>query len=195
MIRVVILLFLLPAIALARDGSQLSAFAAYTDLRLGSIERGLEVISSTREAKSGKWSEVKGLLEGYEKSEHGLALWYMLPDGRYYTVDKGLMEARLSDRDYFPDLVSGRKVIGPLVVSKSTGRRSAVMPCRSGRAEKRSVRSAPRFFSIRWPSRSGRPFPWARAPPFSLSFRTEGRRCTARLTAISWIPGNWAAKP
>lgn len=130
------LLFLLPGIALAQEGSLLSAFAAYTDLRLGSIERTLEIIASTRAAKSGKWNEAKSLLAEYEQSEKGVALWYMLPDGRYYTVDKGVMGMKLSDRDYFPDLAAGRKVVGALVVSKSTGRRSAVIAVPVERAGK-----------------------------------------------------------
>lgn len=136
MIRILFLLFLLPGIAFSRDGGQLSAFAAYTDLRLGSIERTLEVVASTWAAKSGKWNEARSLLEEYERSEKGIVLWYMLPDGTYYTVDKGRMGMKLSDRDYFPDLASGRKVIGALVVSKSTGRRSAVIAVPVERAGK-----------------------------------------------------------
>ena len=136
MIRILFLLFLLPGIAFSQDNNRLSAFAAYTDLRLGSIERTLEVVASTRAAKSGKWNETRNLLESYEQSEKGIALWYMLPDGRYYTVDKGPMGMKLSDRDYFPDLVSGRKVVGALVVSRSTGRRSAVIAVPVERAGK-----------------------------------------------------------
>jgi hypothetical protein len=37
------------------------------------------------------------------------------------------MDVKLSDRDYFPKLMSGQKIMGALVVSKSTGQRSAVI--------------------------------------------------------------------
>jgi hypothetical protein len=70
---------------------------------------------------------MKGLLSGYQKSDGGLIVWFVLPDGTYYTVDKGLMDVKLSDRSYFPDLMAGRPVTGALVISKSTGQRSAVI--------------------------------------------------------------------
>ncbi|MBY0579767.1 MAG: cache domain-containing protein [Burkholderiales bacterium] len=123
-----ILLMLCMGTAFAgEEQGALSAFVAYTDLRMGSIERSLEIAASTHEAKSGKWEDVKDLLQGYQKSEDGLILWYALSDGGYYTVDRGLMDVKLNDRSYFPDLLAGRNVVGSLVVSKSTGRRSAVI--------------------------------------------------------------------
>jgi hypothetical protein len=70
---------------------------------------------------------MKGLLSGYQQATGGLAMWFVLPDGTYYTVDKGLMEVKLNDRDYFAALMSGQKIMGALVVSKSTGQRSAVI--------------------------------------------------------------------
>ena len=123
-----LLLCMLPGAVFAGDGqSQLSAFVSYTDLRMSSVERSLEIVAATGEAKSGKWEDVKGLLQGYQRSEDGLILWYLLPDGRYYTLDKGLMDVKLSDRNYFPDLMAGRNIVGALVISKSTGNRSAVI--------------------------------------------------------------------
>src|SRR3990167_2850575 len=107
--------------------SLLSAFMSYTDLRIGSVQRSLEILASTAEGKSGKWENMKGLLGGYQKSEDGLIVWYVRPDGTYDTVDKGLMNVKLSDRSYFPDLMAGMKITGALVVSKSTGQRSAVI--------------------------------------------------------------------
>ena len=107
--------------------SLLSAFMSYTDLRIGSVQRSLEILASTTEGRSGKWENMKGLLSGYQKSEDGLIVWYVRPDGTYDTADKGLMNVKLSDRSYFPDLMAGMKITGALVVSKSTGQRSAVI--------------------------------------------------------------------
>ena len=107
--------------------SRLSAFVSYTDLRIRSVQQSLEILASTAEAQSGRWENMRGLLNGYQKSDDGLVIWYSRPDGTYYTADKGLMDAKLSDRSYFPDLLAGRKVVGALVVSKSTGQRSAVV--------------------------------------------------------------------
>jgi hypothetical protein len=107
--------------------SLLSAFMAYTDLRIHSVQQSLEILASTTEAGSGDWEAMKHLLGEYQESDGGLIIWFMLPDGTYYTVDKGLMSVKLSDRAYFSVLASGREVTGALVVSKSTGQRSAVI--------------------------------------------------------------------
>ncbi|MBS1191095.1 MAG: methyl-accepting chemotaxis protein [Rhodocyclaceae bacterium] len=114
--------------------SLLSAFMSYTDLRIASIQKSLEILAATSEAKSGKWDNMKGLLGAYQKSEDGLNVWYARPDGTYYIADKGLMDQKLSDRAYFPDLMAGKTIIGALVVGKSTGQRSAVIavPVRNG---------------------------------------------------------------
>lgn len=107
--------------------SLLSAFMSYTDLRIASVQQSLEILASTTEAKSGEWDSMKALLAGYQKSDDGLIVWYVRPDGSYYTIDKGLMNVSLKDRSYFPGLIAGGKVAGALVVSKSTGQRSAVI--------------------------------------------------------------------
>jgi hypothetical protein len=107
--------------------SLLSAFVSYTDLRMSSVQQSLEILASTSEAKSAKWQKMKPLLSGYERSDGDLIVWFVRPDGGYYTVDRGLMDVKLSDRSYFPRLISGRQVMGELVVSKSTGLRSAVI--------------------------------------------------------------------
>jgi len=116
--------------------SILSAFMSYTDLRITSVRQSLEILASTSEVKSGKWDTMKNLLAGYEASDGGLIVWYVRPDGTYFTVEKGLMDVTLSDRDYFPDLMAGRAVTGALVVSKATGQRSAVVavPVKKGEA-------------------------------------------------------------
>ncbi len=110
-----------------RAQSQLSAFVSYTDLRMRSIQQSLEILASTAEARSARWKKMQALLSGYQKSDGGLIIWFLKPDGTYYTVDRGLMDLKLTDRSYFPALMSGRKVVGELVISKSTGERSAVI--------------------------------------------------------------------
>jgi len=123
----------IPAISSAQSSSTedlqglLSAFMSYTDLRIGSVQKSLEILALTTEARSGNWENMKGLLSGYQKSDEGLIVWYVRPDGTYYTVEKRLMEKKLSDRSYFPDLMAGHEITGDLVISKSTGQRSAVI--------------------------------------------------------------------
>jgi C4-dicarboxylate-specific signal transduction histidine kinase len=50
-----------------------------------------------------------------------------LSGSSFPTVYTILMNLKLRDRSYFPDIMAGKKVVGSLVVSKSTGRRSAVI--------------------------------------------------------------------
>jgi hypothetical protein len=130
---VVLLAVIVWAVALAQPAVQeeeaqslLSAFMSYTDLRLTSVQQGLELLAATSEVRSGQWENMRGLLALLQKLDGKLAVWYVLPDGTYYTVDQGRMDVKLSEREYFADLMAGRKIIGSLVVSKSTGRRSAV---------------------------------------------------------------------
>ncbi|MDD5384317.1 MAG: cache domain-containing protein [Gallionella sp.] len=136
---IILFMLVMPALVFAQPPSEarpspgkdaqslLSAFMSYTDLRIGSVQRSLEILASTAEGRSGKWDSMKGLLSGYQKSDDGLIVWYVRPDGIYYTVDQGLMNVKLSDRNYFPDLMAGMNITGALVVSKSTGQRSAVI--------------------------------------------------------------------
>jgi len=107
--------------------SLLSAFISYTDLRIRSVQRSLEILAATTEARSDNLSNMMGLLKGYQESDEGFIVWYARPDGTYYTPDKGLMDKRLKDRAYFPDLMAGMKVTGALLISKATGQRSAII--------------------------------------------------------------------
>jgi hypothetical protein len=138
---VVFLVMILPGLGFAQAGmeadkqSLLSAFVSYTELRISSVQQSLDILASTAEAKSVKWERMKALLSGYQQSNGGsLVVWFVLPDGTYYTVDEGLMKVKLSDRRYFPGLMSGQRIVGDIVVSKSTGKRSAVIavPVREG---------------------------------------------------------------
>lgn len=130
---VLLTLVLAPVLCFAQSApetsvqSMLSAFVSYTDLRVRSVQQALEILASTSEVKSEEWKQMEGLLAGYQKSDSGLVVWFVRRDGTYYTVTKGRMDMKLSDRSYFPDLMAGRKVTGALVVSRSTGQRSAVI--------------------------------------------------------------------
>jgi hypothetical protein len=111
----------------ADERSLLSAFVSYTDLRLRSVQQSLGILAASAEARSAQWKKMQPLLSGYQSADDGLVVWFVRPDGSYYTVDQGLMPVKLSDRDYFSQLMAGAPVMGVLVVSKSTGQRSAVI--------------------------------------------------------------------
>ena len=52
---------------------------------------------------------------------------YILPDGYYYTSVRNFTGLNLRDREYFPKLTSGKNVVGSLIQSRSTGKKSAVI--------------------------------------------------------------------
>ena len=113
---------------LAFDGKVvLSSLVSLVDGRLSAISDLLSVAALTEEVRSGDWARMKPLLAEIQKCEGGAVAWYALPDGSYYTVDKDKMDQNLKDRPYLPKALAGQKVIGDLVVSKSTGQMSAVM--------------------------------------------------------------------
>ena len=109
------------------SNSLLSSFISYTDLRIRSVQQSLEILAATSEARSGNWSNMKGLLQGYQESDEGFIVWYLRPDGSYYTADKGIMDKNLKDRVYFPNLMAGMRITGALVISRATGQRSAII--------------------------------------------------------------------
>jgi Cache domain len=116
----------------AAEGAELrlilNGYAAYADEHIAGTLRGLKLLSFTEEVRSGKWTEMKGLLAKFDKSGiTAAAVWYARPDGSYYTAEDGLAAHKLADRPYFPTLMAGKDVVGYLVISKSTGKRSFVI--------------------------------------------------------------------
>ena len=106
----------------------LNAFSALAEDNIEGILRSLKLLSNTSEVMSGEWDAMKGLLGEFSKSDiHAAAVWFVRPDGSYYTVEQGLTNKNLRDRSYFPGLMSGNDVKGDLVISKSTGKRAAII--------------------------------------------------------------------
>jgi hypothetical protein len=127
-----------PAAALASPATR-SGFPSYAESVLRSTvfivdgaileqERILRALSALPRVRSAKWDRMKDLVAAFQDSWRNSGVyWFALPDGRYYTVEQGLMDATLLDRSYFPKVMAGRTVVGDLVVSRSTGRKSTVI--------------------------------------------------------------------
>lgn len=111
-----------------------SALSALADSHIKGYADSIEALALTQEVQSKQWEEMKGLLKKVEDAGTGGIVWFVLPDGSYYTVEDGPTGQSLSDRDYFPALMAGNKVIGSLVVSKATGKASmiAAVPVKTG---------------------------------------------------------------
>ena len=100
----------------------LASLMSLSDGRLQRVADSLKTLAGADEARSADWEKIKGPLAELQKRSIPLVAWFALPDGTYWTVDKGLIAQKLSDRPYFPRLLAGKRVIGDLVVSKSTGK-------------------------------------------------------------------------
>lgn len=100
--------------------------AGFVDVRLDEFLSVLQALSFTDEARSGKWKKLKPLLVERESAEPAGRIWYLLPDGSYYTTVDDLASKNLKSRSYFPGLIAGNLTLGTIVVSKSTGKTVAI---------------------------------------------------------------------
>ena len=106
----------------------LNAYEALVEGHLTGVLTGLRALAATDEAKSGIWLRIRAPLEILGKRLPArAAVWFVRPDGSYFTLAKGLTGKTLKDRAYFPVLLAGKDVEGSLVVSTSTGQRSIIV--------------------------------------------------------------------
>jgi hypothetical protein len=103
-----------------------SAALGLAETYVEGLIRTMVVLAATAPVKAGHWDGMLGLLETFQEASLPMATWFALPDGSYHTVDGGKSSANLSDRAYFPVVMSGRIATGYFVVSRSTGRVSLV---------------------------------------------------------------------
>lgn len=121
------------------DPSVVRVFPVFANTVLGSTvtivdesileqERIIGSLAGLPDVQSADWSRMKGVVGRFQAAlKDSGVYWFALPDGRYYTVEQGLVGRTLSDRPYFPAVMSGRPAVGNLVKSRSTGRKSAVV--------------------------------------------------------------------
>jgi hypothetical protein len=107
--------------------SLLSALTGLVDENLAQVQHTLELLAQCAEVRSGQWDTMQGIIQAAPLSSLPQVIWFVFPDGTYYTSEKGLASQKLSDRPYFPMLMAGQKIIGDLVVSRSTGKKSIIV--------------------------------------------------------------------
>ena len=106
----------------------LHGLRALAEWRLRDVAGALKLLASTSQVKSGDWKTMKPLLASFGNT--GIpanAIWFVLPTGYYYSVEKDYTGLNLSERSYFPGLMAGQSVLGTLVISLSTGKRSVII--------------------------------------------------------------------
>lgn len=104
-----------------------SALVALADSHIRGYLNSMEAVAMTQEVQSGDWGEMAHLLSKVEEGQVPATVWFVLPDGSYFTVELGKTDKNLSDRPYFPGLMAGNSVLGDLVVSRSTGKKSLIV--------------------------------------------------------------------
>ena len=105
----------------------LPAFSALVSARIHGIAAAMEALAITDELEGADWNRIRPLLVRLEQEYPEARFWYARPDGSYYTTVDNLTSANLKDRSYFPGVLAGETSIGTVVVSKSTGRNTAII--------------------------------------------------------------------
>jgi hypothetical protein len=86
----------------------------------------MEMLAMTSEVQSTNWETLEPLLAKADEVLVPGPKFFALPDGSYYVVGLGKVNANLADREYFPIVMSGKNAVGQLVVSRSTGEKVMV---------------------------------------------------------------------
>lgn len=115
-----------PKIVISGDVA-LASFMALSDGYLQKLADCYTLFASTAEARSADWNVIRTPLGAVAERNVSALVWFALPDGSYWSVQEGKSSGNLSDRDYFPRVLAGETVIGALVVSKATGKASAIV--------------------------------------------------------------------
>jgi hypothetical protein len=111
----------------AYSDALLSVMIHFVDGAILEQERVLKALALLPQVQRGDWEGMKKTITPFQQSWGDAGIyWFALPNGRYYTVAKGLLDQTLTDRPYFAELLAGNTVVGALVVSKSTGKKSTV---------------------------------------------------------------------
>lgn len=127
-----------PAAAAVRDGGSgftvggrqlLLAYQGFVEQHLSGVLRALHALAQTSDAQSGEWARMQAALRVLATESATYAtVWLAAPDGAYSSLaTAGQTGLSLADRPYFQRLMAGADIEGDLVVSKSTGRYSAIM--------------------------------------------------------------------
>lgn len=105
----------------------LSSLMALSDARMQSLASILEAIAESPSVQTGQWSQIQRPLR--EAASLGIpgVLFFAAPDGTYWTVAGGKMQANIADRPYFKTAMGGNVSIGDLVTSRSTGKPSTMV--------------------------------------------------------------------
>lgn len=105
----------------------LNALVSLADAHLQKMSDVLSLVAATDAARSADWQLIRDPYASAARINVPAVHWFALPDGSYWTLEEGRATGNLHDRPYFGRLLAGHSVTGELVVSRSTGRSSAIV--------------------------------------------------------------------
>jgi methyl-accepting chemotaxis protein len=105
----------------------LGSLTTLTDGYLKKFADDFSLVALTDQARKARWELIREPLAAVAERNVDALVWFALPDGSYWSVQEGQSSENLSDRPYFPHVLAGETVMGALVVSKATGRSSAIV--------------------------------------------------------------------
>lgn len=104
----------------------LGSLMTLSDGYLQKFADSFSLFALTEEARSADWELIRTPLAALAARNVDALVWFALPEGNYWSVQQGA-SGNLADRPYFSRVLAGETVIGILVVSRSTGRSSAIV--------------------------------------------------------------------
>lgn len=126
-----IMVFFIPLALFSMDISEAigdtTLFIYAFETNLHQLRVTLDVLSKTEEVKSGDWRRMRGLMEELQKQDESTLYWFSNPDGRYYTVEKGLTDFNLQERTYFEKLQQEESVYGAVITGYTSLKKSIVV--------------------------------------------------------------------
>jgi hypothetical protein len=105
----------------------LASLISLSDGHLLHISNFFQMAAAADGVRAADWERIGPVLDAAEELKVRSLMWFALPDGSYWSVQQGKESGNLSDRAYWPRLMAGERVVGDLVVSRATGRASAIV--------------------------------------------------------------------
>lgn len=108
-------------------GVALASLMSLSDNHLMKMADLLHTLALSEAVRTGEWERIRPALEVVSRRSVPALNWFALPDGSYWSVQKGEEAGNLSGRAYFPKVLAGKTVVGELVVSTATRKPVAIV--------------------------------------------------------------------
>jgi hypothetical protein len=105
----------------------LASLISLSDNHIQTMADTLETLAATPAAASGDWSQIEPALRKAASINVAAVVYYANADGAYWTITSGKQPSTVADRPYFQRAMQGKRTVGDLLASRSTGKAVAVV--------------------------------------------------------------------